>query len=282
MSEIPSTSKSTGGAITAVSAPLRPMSGTGMNSRLVIGQGSGVDHIDPFIAMIHDDVPPHVMFPTHPHRGVEIVTYGISGALYHEDTLGNAGTVVAGGVERNLFGRGFSHSEQPVGGVPYRGFQLFILLSAEDRDIDPTFQLLPPDAVPEVTADGVLVRVVAGEYAGKASPIVLRNPTLYLDVHVDPGHSVSVPVPTGYHGLAYVISGMGRIGTPHHNVHRDQEGAGSGQGHSHPGEGVEVGAHQRLILGPSDFLNATAHAQSREPLRFLVVAGRPVAGAPQA
>ena len=99
MTTIKSASNSTAArAITAVSAPLRPMSGTGMNSRLVIGQGSGVDHVDPFIAMMHDDVPPHVMFPTHPHRGVEIITYGIGGALYHEDTLGNAGTVVAGGV----------------------------------------------------------------------------------------------------------------------------------------------------------------------------------------
>ena len=283
MTTIASESNSTTArAITAVSAPLRPMSGTGMNSRLVIGQGSGVDHVDPFIAMMHDDVPPHVMFPTHPHRGVEIITYGIGGALYHEDTLGNAGTVVAGGVERNLFGRGFSHSEQPVGGVPYRGFQLFILLSAEDRNIDPTFQLLPPDAVPEVTADGVLVRVVAGEYAGKASPIVLRNPTQYLDVHVDPGHSVSVPVPAGYQGLAYVISGMGRIGTPHQHAHAGQEGAGSGDARAHLGDGVEVGAHQRLILGQGDCLNATAHAQSHEPLRFLVIAGRPVVGEPQA
>ena len=157
-----------------------------------------------------------------------------------------------------------------------------LLLSAEDRNIDPTFQLLPPDAVPEVTADGVLVRVVAGEYAGKASPIDLRNPTQYLDVHVDPGHSVSVPVPAGYQGLAYVISGTGRIGAPHHYPDAGQAGTGGGEAHTHPGEGVEVGAHQRLILGAGDCLNATAPAQSHEPLRFLVIAGRPVVGEPQA
>ena len=140
-------------SIAAVSPPLQPMGG-GMDGRLVIGQGSGLDFLDPFPALMHDDVPPHVMFPTHPHRGVEIISYCIGGALYHEDTLGNKGTLVKGGVERNLFGRGFAHSEQPVGGEPYRGFQLFIALNDADRNIEPTWQVLEPHEVPEVRQDG--------------------------------------------------------------------------------------------------------------------------------
>lgn len=238
------------------SSPLRPMPGTGMGSRLVIGSGSGVDHLDPFVALIHDDVPPHAFFPTHPHRGVEILTYGISGALAHEDTLGNAGTVVAGGVERNLFGRGFAHSEQPVGGVPYRGFQLFILLSPADREMAPDWQLLAPDEVPEVTGEGTRVRVIAGTHDGTTSPVTLRNPTQYLDVHLDPGCGTMLDVPAGLQGLAYVVAGTGIIGTPP----------------------VVAGPHQRLVLGAGDVVHARADDASDAPFRFVVIAGRPITG----
>src|SRR5687767_10630358 len=201
--------------------------GGGMDGRLVIGQGSGLDFLDPFPALMHDDVPPHVMFPTHPHRGVEIISYCIGGALYHEDTLGNNGTLVQGGVERNLFGRGFAHSEQPVGGEPYRGFQLFIALNDADRTIDPTWQVLEPPEVPETSAGPVSARVIAGEFNGVRSPLTLRNPTLYLDVRLAPGTTATIPVPEAYNGLAYVLTGQGHFGSPP----------------------TEAGPHQRLILG---------------------------------
>ncbi len=235
-----------------------------MGSRLVLGQGSGQDALDPFLALMHDDVPPHAMFPTHPHRGVEIITYGVGGALYHEDTLGNSGPVVAGGVERNLFGRGFAHSEQPVGGEHYLGFQLFILLSPEDREIEPSFQLLAPEDVPEVTADGINVRVIAGEYGGKHSPLVLRNPTLYLDVTLQPSATATLPVPADYQGLVYVLSGSGQFGAP----------------------AQHAGANQRLVLGATtnadtaDSGGTTLRVQADQgadtPLRFVLISGRPI------
>src|SRR5688500_17387725 len=144
--------------IRSVSARLRAPAGSDMGTRIEIGQGSGLDALDPFLAQAHNDVPPWVMFPMHNHRGVEIVTYALGGALHHEDSLGNTGTVVAGSVERNLFGRGFSHSEAPVGEEHYLGLQLFILLSPAEQQLDPSFQLLAPHEVPEVTWDGQRTR----------------------------------------------------------------------------------------------------------------------------
>ena len=241
-------------SIRAVSAPLRPMPGSEMGSRLVLGQGSGLNALDPFIALMHDDVPPWVMFPMHPHRGVEIITYGVGGGLYHEDSMGNKGTVVAGGAERNLFGRGYTHSERPVGGEHYVGFQLFVLLSPEDQQLEPTFQLLEPGDIPEVQGDGWLVRVVAGEYGGTQSPMTLRNPTLYLDVRLDPGASVTIPVPAEYQGLAYALSGKGRLGTP----------------------AEAIAANQRAVVGNGDELHAAADEDSLEALRFVLITGRPI------
>ena len=237
-------------SIAAVSAPLPPMGG-GMEGRLVIGQGSGLDALDPFPALMHDGVPPEVMFPPHTHRGVEIISYCLSGALYHEDSTGNRGTLVAGGVERNLFGRGYQHSERPVGGEYYRGFQLFIALSPQDREMEPSWQVLAPEEVPEVVLDGVRARVVAGELGRTRSPLELRNPTLYLDVQVAPGDSTAIPVPPDQAGIAYLLTGRGRFGTP----------------------AVEAGPHQRLVLGEGHDLRVSA---GEEALRFVLISGRPI------
>ena len=53
-------------------------------------------------------------FPDHPHRGMETVTYMLSGQLMHEDFLGNAGTLSVGDVQWMTAGKGIKHAEMPA------------------------------------------------------------------------------------------------------------------------------------------------------------------------
>ena len=64
------------------------------------------------LRVINDDhIAPGQGFGTHGHRDMEIITYVLEGAVAHKDSLGSAGEIVPGEVQRMSAGRGILHSE---------------------------------------------------------------------------------------------------------------------------------------------------------------------------
>ena len=59
----------------------------------------------------HDTLIPGAVWPMHPHRDIEGITYVVAGKFEHKDSLGNGGVLLPGGVQRMRLGSGAEHSE---------------------------------------------------------------------------------------------------------------------------------------------------------------------------
>src|ERR1041384_1478805 len=72
--------------------PQPVIEGAGVRLRRSIGT-STLDYLDPFLLLDHfsstDPADYEAGFPLHPHRGIETVTYVLTGEVDHRDTLGN-------------------------------------------------------------------------------------------------------------------------------------------------------------------------------------------------
>ena len=164
-------------------------------------------NFDPFVLCDNFNLGPDRGFPTHPHRGFEAITYMFSGSLEHKDNLGNQSRVTAGGAQRFTAGRGLEHSEMPDSEVNSNGIQLWINLAKSNKTIDPEYQQVDEENIPQLNIEGGHIRVIVGD----ESPVKLHTAVRYLRVNLDSAARLSEKVPEGFRGFIYILNGKLKV-----------------------------------------------------------------------
>ena len=170
------------------------MEGAGVHLKRVFGFGKTAE-FDPFLLL--DDFrstdPKKFLagFPWHPHRGIETITYILSGRIEHGDSLGNEGVIEPGDVQWMTAGSGIIHQEMPKGDKAGHmgGFQLWANLPASHKMMEPRYREVKSEQIPEVSTDnGIKIRVISGQVDRTQGPVqdIVTNPA-YLDVSVPAG-----------------------------------------------------------------------------------------------
>ncbi|MBD3166367.1 pirin family protein [bacterium] len=215
---------------------------------------------DPFLLLddfgSHDPEDYLKGFPWHPHRGIETVTYMLSGEVEHGDSLGNEGIIRDGEVQWMTAGGGIIHQEMPQRyDGRFRGFQLWINLPRSDKMMVPRYRDITAGDIPAVDlAEGVLGRMVAGEVNGSLGPAPdLIVPVQYLVIQMEPGARYDHPVPAGYRGFAYLFEGTGTFSEASKEVVEDGQVVRFGKGDRVLMQAGEAG--MRLLFAAGTPLN---------------------------
>jgi redox-sensitive bicupin YhaK (pirin superfamily) len=199
--------------------PQYVMEGAGVRLRRSFGPARE-NLFDPFLLFDHfafnDPIEGPLMgFPTHPHRGIETVTYMLEGKVRHRDSLGNSGIIGPGDVQWMTSGRGIMHEEMPRRGPNglVNGFQLWVNLPAAEKMGTPRYQEVAADSIPTVQVEGAQVRVVAGEIAGVKGPVTeIAAKPLYMDVTLAPESEIQLATPEDHQVVVYLFEGEGFFG----------------------------------------------------------------------
>ena len=100
------------------------------------------DYVDPAwmgvgpLRVFNDDrLIPGAVWPLHPHRDIEGITYVVEGTFHHEDSAGNGGILLPGAIQRATLGKWLWHSEQNGSTTePLRFLQFWILPDVPDLE----------------------------------------------------------------------------------------------------------------------------------------------------
>ncbi|HEY3218496.1 MAG TPA: pirin family protein [Candidatus Limnocylindria bacterium] len=150
----------------------------------------------------HDTLVPGAVWPMHPHRDIEGITYVVDGAFEHADSLGNDGVLMPGGVQRMRLGRGAEHSERNHSKtIEMQFIQIWIL---------PHRRGLEPDVVQRqyTQADRTdrLLRFLKPDGAEGEGITVAQDVSMYVS-RLSGGNAVHPEFGPGRGGYLYLISG---------------------------------------------------------------------------
>jgi redox-sensitive bicupin YhaK (pirin superfamily) len=229
------------------------LEGAGVRLHRVFGYHQ-VPLFDPFLMLDHfgSRNPEDYIkgFPWHPHRGIETVTYMLTGQVEHGDSLGNTGVINSGDLQWMTAGSGIIHQEMPkcYDGL-LEGLQLWVNLPAEKKMTQPRYRGIIGNQIPMVQHEDATLKVIAGKIADTQGPVTdLMVDIEYFDITLSKGKEFIRTTNKDSTAFLYIISGSGSI----------QE--------------TTIASHHGVLLSDGNSVTITAD----DMLRFLFITGQPL------
>ncbi len=231
----------------------RAVDGAGVRLVRVLGHDDVYD-FDPFLMLdSFDSTDPSdylAGFPTHPHRGIETITYLISGRIEHEDSLGNAGVIHDGESQWMTAGGGILHQEMPKASGRMLGFQLWLNMPKADKMAPPAYLDIREDMMPVAKEGGATVRVISGAYKGQSGVSPRHIQATLFDVKLPEGGDIRLDAPEDQTAFIFTIEGDAHVADAH------------------------IQEKSAVLFGEGDCL--TVRAPERSAARFIFFMGPPL------
>jgi redox-sensitive bicupin YhaK (pirin superfamily) len=148
-----------------------------------------------------DRLIPGAIWPLHPHRDIEGLTYVVEGSFRHEDNVGGApGPLPAGSVQRMTLGSGAWHSEQNASQTePMRFIQIWIM--PNERGLEPGVE---QKVFTTEHRTNTLLKAISGD--GGDAVLVHQDAHVFVS-RLNEGTSVVHELGDGRGAYLYVIDG---------------------------------------------------------------------------
>ncbi len=192
--------------------------GAGVKLKRSIGT-QDASYIDPFLMLDEfgsENKDDYVSgFPSHPHRGIETVTYMLEGKFEHQDSTGAKGIMKPGDVQWMKTGRGIIHSEMPaMSDGKLLGFQLWINMPAKLKLNKPEYFYFKKKDLGFYNNEDMEVKIIAGKFKNIEGPEKKHNvEPIYFHIILNKGKEFKYSVPPGHNSFIYLLAGDLKIGS---------------------------------------------------------------------
>ncbi len=150
-----------------------------------------------------DEIGPKSGFPPHPHSDMEIITYVRTGAITHQDSMGNTGRTEAGDVQVMSAGSGVRHAEYNLEPEKTTLFQIWI--EPRERGGVPSWGTKP---FPKSDRSGRFVPLASG-FPEDAEALPIRSDARVLGASLKAGEEISYPLGADRRG--YLVPATGEV-----------------------------------------------------------------------
>ena len=242
--------------VSKIIEPMPTSDGAGVKLKRSIGTPL-IDYLDPFLMLDEfgsENKDDYIGgFPPHPHRGIETVTYMLSGNFEHEDSTGAKGKMSSGDVQWMKTGGGIIHSEMPaMSEGKLHGFQLWINMPAKLKMSKPEYIYINAKQMQVYKDSEKKIKIITGKFNDVEGPVKGHNvEPVYFDVELEKDKISNFDLSATHNSFVYLIEGEIKIGDKNHD---------------------KVNGSTLIILTKGEKLKVKGVTKSK----FLLISGKPI------